>query len=224
MVTAERNVSAPAGSWLVSLRRAAPIWMLDIALAGTAAALTAMVAGEPAIAGAPVQLEWWALAPMFYLAELLVIHRPLRRDAYTFTLSEIPLVLGLFLAAPEDLVVGRVAGAVIALAIATRARQRPARLAFNIGLFAFETAAAAAIFQALAPASADGLTTGACLAAVAAALLPLPIGALLVQTAIGISEGRPERRLALDALAVDLLVAVAGTSLALVCVGLLWSD
>jgi signal transduction histidine kinase/CheY-like chemotaxis protein len=224
MVTAEPDVHEVARWRGGSLRRAAPIWMLDVALAGAAAGLTALVAGEPALAGTPVQLDWWALAPMFYLAELLVIHMPFRREACTFTLSEIPLVLGLFLAAPEDLVLGRVLGAVIALAIATRSRQRPAKLTFNVALYALEAAGAVAIFQALAPASADGLTTGAFLAAVAAVLVPVAIGALLVGTAIGISEGRPEPRLAGEALAIGLLGAVAGTSLALVCVGLLWSD
>jgi signal transduction histidine kinase/CheY-like chemotaxis protein len=224
MVTAEPDVREVARWRGVSLRRAAPIWMLDVALAGAAAGLMVLVAGEPALAGTPVQLHWWALAPMFYLAELLVIHVPFRREACTLTLSEIPLVLGLFLAAPEDLVVGRVVGAVIALAIATRSRQRPAKLAFNVALYALETAGAVAIFRALAPASADGLTTGACLAAVAAVLVPVATGALLVGTAIGISEGRPEPRLAVEALAIGLFVAVASTSLALVCVALLWSD
>jgi signal transduction histidine kinase len=224
MLTAGTNVLELAASRSGRLRQAAPIWLLNAALAGAAAVLAAMVAGEPALAGTPVHLEWWALAPLFYLAELLVIHLPFRRDAYTFTLSEIPLVLGLFLAAPEDLVLGRVVGAVVALAITTRARQRPAKLAFNVALFAFEAAAAAAIFQALTPPVADGLTAAASVAAAAAALLPMPVGALLVQTAIAISEGRPGPRLAAEALAIDLLVAVASTSLALVSVGLLWSD
>jgi signal transduction histidine kinase/CheY-like chemotaxis protein len=222
MLTADTNL--PNLAWLTRLRRAAPIWLLDLALAGAAAGVAVFVAGEPALVGAPVRLEWWALAPLFYLAELLVIHLPFRKDAYTFTLSEIPLVLGLFLAAPDDLIVGRVVGAVVALAITTRSRQRPAKLVFNVALFALEAAVAATIFQALAPASADGLTASMSVAAIAAALLPMPLGAILVQSAIAMSEGRPDARLAGEALAIDLLVALASTTLALVSVGLIWSD
>jgi signal transduction histidine kinase/CheY-like chemotaxis protein len=222
MLTADANLLNLAR--VARLRRAAPIWLLDLALAGAAVGVAIMVSGEPPLAGTPVQLEWWALAPLFYLAELLVIHLPFRKDAYTFTLSEIPLVLGLFLAAPDDLIVGRVVGAVVALAITTRTRQRPAKLVFNIALFAFEAGVAAAIFHALAPASADGLTAATSVAAIAAALLPMPLGAILVQSAIAISEGRPGGRVAVESLAIDLLGAMASTSLALVSVGLIWSD
>jgi signal transduction histidine kinase/CheY-like chemotaxis protein len=223
-LTAHTNVLTLSRSVGSRMAHAAPIWLLNLALAGAAAALAVFVAGEPPLAGAPVQLAWWALAPLFYLAELLVIHLPFRRDAYTFTLSEIPLVLGLFLATPDDLVVGRVVGAVVALAITTRSRQRPAKLVFNVAFFALEAAAAAAIFHALVPSTADGLSVGTSAAAIAAALGPMPLGVILVQSAIALSEGRPDPRKAVEALAIDLLVAVASTSLALVCVGLLWSD
>ena len=36
------------------------------------------------------------LASLFYLAEALVVHFHFRRDAHSFSLSEVPLVLGLF--------------------------------------------------------------------------------------------------------------------------------
>ena len=49
MLTAETNV-LELGRSRSRMRRATPVWLLDVALAGAAAALAAVVAGEPALA------------------------------------------------------------------------------------------------------------------------------------------------------------------------------
>src|SRR5436305_1832174 len=48
-------------------------------------------------------LRWWVLVPAFALAETLVVHLELRNEAHTFTLVEVPLLLGLCFASPGDL-------------------------------------------------------------------------------------------------------------------------
>ncbi|MDT7547143.1 MAG: hypothetical protein QOE99_3253, partial [Actinomycetota bacterium] len=45
-------------------------------------------------------LPWGVLIVLFAVAESSVLHIQLRREARTVSLSEIPLVLGLFLASP----------------------------------------------------------------------------------------------------------------------------
>src|SRR5689334_12032575 len=50
-----------------------------------------------------VHVTWWQLMIMFAVAELFVLHVQVRREAQTVSLSEIPLVLGLFFAAPHSL-------------------------------------------------------------------------------------------------------------------------
>ena len=46
------------------------------------------------------QIPWWALAIIVYLAELTVVHMRYHRHAQSFSMSEVPLVLGLFMTAP----------------------------------------------------------------------------------------------------------------------------
>jgi diguanylate cyclase (GGDEF)-like protein len=79
-----------------------------------------------------------AVAALLYcVAELNLIHAEFRRQAYSFTLSGIPLVLSLLLLPGRDAVLARLAGAAVAFAI-----QRPSLLkgAYNLGAYVFEAA------------------------------------------------------------------------------------
>ena len=72
-----------------------------------------------------VAVPWWALAAAFAVTEVFVIHAHVRGSAHTLSLSELPLVVGLLLAAPQDLVrrPDRRAGA--RPAVRARAARRP---------------------------------------------------------------------------------------------------
>src|SRR5688500_4857898 len=72
-----------------------------LVLIGATAALAALAVTAVGDGAAPVQgwrLTWWALTPMFVLSEALGVNLHFRHSAHTFTLSELPLVLGLFFA------------------------------------------------------------------------------------------------------------------------------
>ena len=56
------------------------------------------------------QVPWWALALGFAATEVFVIHAHIRGSAHTLSLSELPLVVGLLLAAPQDLIIAQVVG------------------------------------------------------------------------------------------------------------------
>jgi diguanylate cyclase (GGDEF)-like protein len=162
--------------------------------------------------GADVRIPWWALAAGFAATELFVIHAHVRGSAHSLSLSELPLVLGLLLAAPSDLVLAMVVGPAVVL-VCTRG-QSPMRLLFNLAQFALTATLAIITLHAIAPAPADigpavwGATFVAVLAASATA-------AVLVFCAIGLSEGSiPSRKLA-GMLGADLLVALTNTSVAL---------
>jgi diguanylate cyclase (GGDEF)-like protein len=132
-----------------------------------------------------VELRWWLLIPLFAVAEVLVIHLDVNREAQTISLSEIPMILGLFFAAPQELVASQFVGAALTL-IAYR-RQPLLKLVFNLGQFAVVTAIAIGIFRALVPA-AEATGPRAWLAAVGAAVVADIVAAGLVSTAIGLLE------------------------------------
>lgn len=95
---------------------------------------------------------WWVFALFvvaFGIAETTQVHVEFRRETFSASLSELPLVLGLFVLAPQQLVLARLAGAVVVLA----SRRTPlAKSTFNMALFAAETAIASALFSILVPA------------------------------------------------------------------------
>jgi diguanylate cyclase (GGDEF)-like protein len=87
------------------------------------------------------------LVPAFALSNSFVFHLEVREEAHTFTLSELPLVMGLFFASPLTIVVGRIIGEAIYFGI--RRRQAPTKLLFNLSMFLAETATAVVIFRLL---------------------------------------------------------------------------
>ncbi len=82
-------------------------------------------------------LSWWSIALIAIAAEFMVFDVEFRREVYSFTFSEMPLVLGLFLASPRDLVIGRLVGELLFLVV--RERQPPRKLALNLAAFLGET-------------------------------------------------------------------------------------
>ena len=141
----ESNADRKTGTRLAGQMR---VWALTALLAGGAGALIALVLRHiPALDGVPVHVPWWMLALLFALAEIFVIHLQFRRDAHSFSLNEIPLVLGLFFASPLVLVVAQLLGAGVALAL--HRRQPPIKLAFNLAHFALGTSVAAIVFHAI---------------------------------------------------------------------------
>jgi diguanylate cyclase (GGDEF)-like protein len=95
----------------------------------------------------PICLHWWLIALLAIAAEFMVFHVEFRRELYTFTFSEIALVLGLFLAAPRDLLIGRLIGE--ALFLALKERQPPRKMALNLAAFFGEVVTLLAVHQLL---------------------------------------------------------------------------
>src|SRR6186997_3943 len=73
------------------------------------------------------------LAGMFAIGGLLVFHLEFRDEAHSFLLSEVPLVLGLFLVDPWVLILARLLGEVAALLV--HPRQPWVKLIVNLSLW-----------------------------------------------------------------------------------------
>ena len=121
------------------------LWLSLVLAAG--GALLTVYARRWGAPSAPVHVAWWLLVPAFALSNSFVFHLEVREEAHTFTLSELPLVMGLFFASPLTIVVGRIIGEAIYFGI--RRRQAPTKLLFNLSMFLAETATAVVIFRLL---------------------------------------------------------------------------
>jgi diguanylate cyclase (GGDEF)-like protein len=193
------------------------VWGPTLAMiAAGLALLGAHVAHLPTLP-VPFALPWWVLALLFYLAEVNVIHLQFRREAHTFSLSEIPLVLGLFFVSPTEFVLANALGAAAALLI--HRRQPPVKLAFNTAAFFLEAAIAVTIFHALgAFVPGTNLTPMVWVATFAATIAVNAVGVAAIVGAISLSEGRLELEKLPQVLRFALAVGLTNTSLALIAV------
>src|SRR3954453_1289039 len=90
-------------------------------------------------------LPWWALAIGFAAAETWVVHLQVKRESRDVSMSELPLVLGLFFASPLQLLIGRLAGS--AAVILLHRRASPLKTFWNLGLLSLQTAVTVSLFR-----------------------------------------------------------------------------
>ncbi len=122
-------------------------------MSGAAALLYFGLAARLALpAGGQIRVAWPLLAIAFAIAEIFAIHIEFRHDAHTFSLSELPLVIGLVFCDPAGIVLARMLGGLAGLALVRR--QSLVKIAFNVSLFGLESAAAGVLYAA--PLSAVG--------------------------------------------------------------------
>src|SRR3954453_1276095 len=120
---------ARRGAAFGAARALRALWA-DVALRRTLTLAAALTAGSlwllarllqsPRPEPHALQLSWWVLAVAFAAAEVCVFHIEVRREAHPFSLSEVPLVLGLLFASPLSLVVGRLVGELAVLGLHER--------------------------------------------------------------------------------------------------------
>ncbi|MGB8862392.1 MAG: EAL domain-containing protein [Ilumatobacteraceae bacterium] len=118
-----------------------------------AAALVVVSSGVVAVLhlesapGQCVIFSWWSIALVAIVAEMMEFHVEFRRELYSFTFSEIALVIGLFFATPRNLLIGRLIGEAVFLLL--RERQPLRKVALNLAAFLGEVTVLLAVHQAL---------------------------------------------------------------------------
>ncbi|MGN6132284.1 MAG: diguanylate cyclase domain-containing protein, partial [Nocardioidaceae bacterium] len=161
------------------------VYTAAVAVAGVVLHLSAVVP----LAGRGVatsDLAWTvAVTVGFVLAERFVVHLRLGREAFAFTMMEIPLVLGLFFVRPDLLVLCRLAGGALAYLWERKAFRKAL---FNCALFVLETSVAVAVWHLLLGAH-DATGPRGWLATVATVLCTGVLGSSLVSGAIAVSTG-----------------------------------
>ncbi|HEX9992254.1 MAG TPA: EAL domain-containing protein [Acidimicrobiales bacterium] len=177
---------------LVNLR----VWTLSSLLLAAGAAL--QVAGlsldaptrEHPMDRAVIGVLAAALAVLFAVTEAFVVRVQLRRDSHAFTLSEIPLILGLAFFSPAVLIAARLVGGAGTLLLVRR--QSPIKLAFNLSMFYVETSLAVVVYRAILSGS-EIVSFRSWVGAFAVAVLTNAVTAGLVSVVIRLNGGRPGR-------------------------------
>jgi len=130
----------------------------------------------------------WLLGVLFVaflVAESTLLHIEFRKQALSISLSEIPLVVGLFLVSPAALVGVRVLAVV---AVAVWQRRSLTKSVFNVTLAAAEVVVVEAIFTSFG--SADVTSPMSWLAVLAAVVAGGALGVCSIQAVIRLSQGR----------------------------------
>src|SRR6476661_4211548 len=162
-----------------------PVWWLNVLVVSAAAALFFSVERGLAPLATP-HLDWWMLAPGFFIAERCVVHFQFRRSAHSFSLGDIPLVFGLIFAAPNDLLAAVLVGT--ALTLLLDRRLPPIKLVFNLAQFALAACIGILVVHALVP-SPEHLGPHVWAAVFAATQISGVVTVLLIGLAISLSEG-----------------------------------
>src|SRR5258705_7433343 len=199
----------------------ARVWALAVALAVSGAILAVLLVPDDTPLRPPMEVPWWLLAAAFYLAGAKVVHIHIGHSAHSFSMSEVPLVVGLFLVNPTGFVAARVLGSGVALLL--HRRQRSVKLVFNLALFLVGAVAAVSVVH-LAATSEASFGPILWLAALAAMGLENLIGVLAVVTAISLAEGTSQHQRIPEMIKIGTLVSLTNASLALMAVIVFWLE
>ncbi len=196
------------------------VWALNAVLIGVAALIYVFLI-QPLAVPPRHWVPWWALACLFFLSEIAVVHFRFRKEALSFSLNELPIVAGLFFTSPTEMVIAQAVGAAAALVI--HRRQVPMKLVFNVAKLSLEAAVAQVIFHALVG-SHPYLGMFGWLAALSAVVVVDSLGGVVVQIVITLSEGRPRTDEVLRAIMLSVAGGITSASLALLGVTVIGHD
>ncbi|SDQ62755.1 diguanylate cyclase/phosphodiesterase [Quadrisphaera sp. DSM 44207] len=198
-------------------RRTAAIAALCAAMLGGAALLQAgPLHGLPAPDGR-AGLPWWALVPLFTAAELLIVHVQARRETLSVSFVGVPLVLGLVVLTPLELLLASAAGATL---VVLKRRQAPLKVLVNTSLIVVEATCAAALYH-LALAGADPAGLRGVAAALTTTVLTDLVSATVLTLVIYLRVGDYDDGVLREAVSSGLFLAVANTSVGLLVAVLL---
>jgi diguanylate cyclase (GGDEF)-like protein len=162
------------------------LWLLTAAMGVAAATFLAPMIGWSDIPHVP-HVPWLVMAVAFAISESCALHLQFRGETHTVTLSEILLVLGLFVLSPVELVGAQALAVLVVFGLMQRLS--PLKVLFNLAQFSFGTVVAIYLFRAIAG-TANPTDVRTWVAAIAAASVASLIGILAIGSAITIAEGR----------------------------------
>ncbi len=199
-----------------STRRSGSTRVLFLTAAIAAAALLiAMIVSDWAVMPGAPSVPWWVLIPAVYLSEITVVHFRGKRDAHSFSMSEIPLIFGLFFFAPAHMMLSVLIGSTLVLSI--HRRQPLLKLLFNVSQFTLVFGMAIVVFRSIARLG-EPLGIAGWAGALIAALAALTTAMFLVNLAIFLVSGSFRRPGLSEVIGLSTLATLMSSSLALIAV------
>ena len=194
------------------------VWILAALLAVVAACLSALVWRMSPV-DPPIELPAVVFIGCFYLAEVTVVHVRFRRDAHSFSMSEVPLVMALFFLDPGVIIVTQLIGS--SLALAFNRGQRSVKLVFNTAQLTLQAAVVVGIFLAITD-GADPLGPSGWLGVGAGIFSTVIVSNSLIAAAIRMSGGTLSDSDRNTMYVLSLGAAVLNAALALIAVTIVW--
>ena len=228
MVNSGLGLMGALGHRLGALRVSTPrpsaasgrILLLTTLLAAVAAWLhLAMLAGLPPLP-APLSIPWWLLAAAFALAEMGTVYVYFGRHAHSWSVTEVPLTIGLVFTAPHQLVVASLVG--YAAALIVHRRQSAMKWSFNLALAWLETVVALAVHRAVLDGGVPHGVDGWIASYAAVAVATWGVSALVLPLAVSVHEGRFQAALFRWVGLASVVSTVTNTSIGLLAVSILW--
>jgi len=201
------------------VRMPSPLWLLTVTILVGAVLLVGGPLRDGRPADGAIALHWWSLGLLFLVAEVSVLHFYIGSDAHTVSLSEIPLVLGLLFARPDDLVGAQILGAAVALVL--HRRQPLHKLAFNLANLALSTGIAVLVFR-FALSGHNAASPMGWGAVMAGATAGSAVGAVMIALAMAITRRGVTAAVVARIVGDGVVGTVAVTSFGLVAATVLW--
>ena len=206
----ERRQATGATGWRFLFTVQGRLWLLIAVIAGAATFLY-WVSVRSYVEPAGMRIPWWVLAVAFYLAERHLVDLEFRQDAHSFSLSEIPLVLGLFFSSPHGLLLAQLTG----LGAALMHRRLPwQKLLFNLSTAALGIGIGITIVRLFTPPHGSFGPWSWSAAYISTAAISV-VEVILITSAIRLSEGGLPRGARTKSLLFGLIVTATNTSIAL---------
>jgi diguanylate cyclase (GGDEF)-like protein len=223
MAAAGTPAATPDGPWS-TLRRVPPparVAAFSVLLTAAAGALyAACLASQPNPLRPGIDVPWWLVGAAFAVAEARTIDVHFRREKHSYSLSEVPAVMGMYLLAPGEYFLAMLLGFGAAL---LWVRTSPLKFAFNLANFAFMGAAMMSVFYVVGgPVGQPDVQSW--IGAFAGTSLAAVLSSLTIAAAISMSGGASQFEKLPEMVQFGQLVSVANTSLALLAVSILWLD
>jgi diguanylate cyclase (GGDEF)-like protein len=188
------------------------VWAYNGLLAAVACLLFVFVVTRLPQHWGALHLYFPVLIAAFCITESWRVYIHFRRNAQSYSLSEITLIIGLFFVTPDELVLARLIGSVIGLGLIRR--HPPIKLVFNALSFAIEAELAAILFNVLGLSHDAGAPTSWLPVLLVVATTSM-CGFLLSAVVIALAEGSVNRHQWFQPAAIVLVGGAANASLGL---------